>query len=331
MSRRRRLDVAVEEWPLVKPFAISRKVDFNAIVVVVRLQAGECRGWGESLPYAHFGETPRSVVVALEARREEIEQSCEVTVSELGLRGAAANALDCALVDLASKEGGVPAWQLLKEDEPGPLQTVMTITLDTPEKMAQEALKHSAFGVLKVKLGAPDGDVDRMRAIREARPDARLICDANEGWGVDALSAYVDPFVQLCVEMIEQPCARGSDDEGMLMNLDLPIALCADESCHVAGDVERLVGMYDIINIKLDKTGGIRGALELVRAAKAHEFEIMVGCMLGTSLAMAPAMLVGQHAKYVDLDGPLALAGDRVPEMTYRGGMISPACPALWG
>lgn len=329
MRNLRKLEIAIEEWPLVQPFVISRGVDRSAIVVVVRLTQGGATGWGESTPYGRYDETPQSVVNAIDACRGPIENDRHVTARGLGLRGAAANALDCALVDLACKRDRTSAWQLLRQAEPRPLQTTITITLDTPEKMAADALRWPTFPLIKVKLGAGDGDMERIEAIRAARPDARLICDANEGWTVDQLENYARTLARCGVEMVEQPCRAGLD-EG-LRHVDIPIALCADESCHVAADVEGLVGKYDVVNIKLDKAGGVTGAFELAAAAQTHGLKVMVGCMLGTSLAMAPALLAGQLAAYVDLDGPLALSRDRSPAMTYCDGVVCPAPSALWG
>jgi L-alanine-DL-glutamate epimerase-like enolase superfamily enzyme len=195
--------------------------------------------------------------------------------------------------------------------------------------MAADSLKWPGFKLLKVKLGEKQGDVERIEAIRKARPDARLICDANEGWSAEQLKAFAAPLAELGVEMIEQPLPSAMDEA--LRGLDLPLKICADESCHVAADVEKLVGKYKLVNVKLDKAGGITGALELIAAAKRQGMEIMVGCMLGTSLAMAPGLLAGQHAAYVDLDGPLALSRDREPAMSFNAGMVSPAPPELWG
>ncbi|MET0273752.1 MAG: dipeptide epimerase [Phenylobacterium sp.] len=321
--------MAIEDWPLTKPFAISRSVDLSAIVVVVRLTEDGAAGRGESTPYARYGETPQGVVDAIEAFRDAIEGDAGVSAKALGLRGAAANALDCALVDLACKRRGEPAWRLLGQAEPRPLTTTATVSLDTPSRMAADAATWPGFGLLKLKLGEGDGDLERVAAVRRARPDARLICDANEGWSVDQLVNYAGALADLGVEMVEQPCPEGKD-EG-LRGLDLPLLLCADESCHVAADVESLVGKYQLANIKLDKAGGITGALELAQAAQERGMEIMVGCMIATSLAIAPGILAGQLARYVDLDGATTLREDREPPVSYRGGQVHPAPRALWG
>ncbi len=330
MSKRRTMDVQIEEWPLVRPFVISRSIDTSAIVVTVRLREGASTGAGESTPYGRYEETPESVMADIESCREAIESGDSISAAALGLKGAAANAVDCALVDLACKKRGTPAWRLLGlDDAPGPLATTATLVLGTPEAMAAEAAQFAGFSILKVKLGAGDDDMARLEAIRKARPGVRLICDANEGWSVEQFIGYADALAAAGVEMVEQPCPANAD-EG-LRGLKLPVLVCADESCHVAADVEALVGKYDLVNIKLDKTGGITGALELAMEARRRDMGIMVGCMLATSLAMAPAILAGQYARYVDLDGPLALTRDRTPPVEYRGGKVFPAPPALWG
>lgn len=329
MSSWRELRVVVEEWPLFQPFVISRGAELSVTVVVVSISHNGVTGWGESTPYPRYGETPEGVAKDIEAHRAAIESQEGVTAIGLGLRGAAANALDCALVDLAAKRQGLPAWRVLNQAEPKPLLTTATVTIASPEKMAADAAKWPGFKLLKVKLGEREGDVARIEAIRKARPDVRLICDANEGWSIDQLKSYAAPLARLGVEMIEQPLPAAQDEA--LRGLGLPLLLCADESCHVAADVAGLVGKYDLANVKLDKAGGIAGALELIAAAKANKMGLMVGCMLGTSLAMAPGLIAGQHARYVDLDGPLALSRDRSPPMVFDGGMVSPASSALWG
>ena len=330
MTAPRQMSVAIEEWPLVKPFRISRGADASVVVVVVEVREGSAVGRGEATPYARYDETPSGVKADIEAVRERVESGAGADARALGLRGAAANALDCALVDLEAKLAGTSAWRWLGEAAPQPLVTTMTVTLDDdPEAMAREALKYSSYGLLKLKLGAADGDVERVRAVRKARPDARLICDVNEGWSAERLQAYAPELHALGVLMIEQPCPAG--DDGALAGLRLPIPLCADESCHVAADVEGLAGRYDLVNVKLDKAGGLRGALELVEAARAHGMDVMVGCMLGTSLAMAPGVIAGQHAVYVDLDAPLSLTRDRAHGLAYRDGVVGLPAPELWG
>lgn len=327
----REMKVAVEHWPLLKPFVISRGVDYDAVVVVVTLTGPDGKvGRGEATPYARYGESPETVIADIEAARTAIEGEDRPYLSALGLKGAAANAVDCALIDLAAKQAGVPAWKLLDQPAPVALPVTATIILGEPAQMAEDARCAPTSSLLKIKLGGGDGrDMARMEAVRDAVPRMRLICDANEGWNLAELVDYAPVLHRLGVEMVEQPLPAGQD-EG-LAGLSLPVKLCADESCHVAADIGGLVGRYDLVNIKLDKTGGLRGALELVRAARANDMGVMVGCMLSTSLAMAPGVIAAQAAAYVDLDAPLALARDRVPPMAYEGGLILPPPAELWG
>ena len=329
MTPLRSMTVEIQHWPLINPFVISRGADLTATVVVVCIEENGVRGWGESTPYPRYSETAESVMADIEACREAIEYDPAMTASRLGLLGAAGNAVDCALVDLACKLQGVRAYELFRRPPPEAVQTTATIVLDTPAIMAADAAGYAGFPLIKLKLGTGDEDMERVKAVRRARPDARIICDANEGWSADKLDNYAGTLAKFGVEMVEQPC-HADDDEG-LRHLKLPILICADESCHVAADVEGLVDKYDLINIKLDKAGGISGALELGWAAEMHEMGVMLGCMLGTSLAMAPGVLAAQGARYVDLDGPLALTRDRQPSLTFRDGQVFPSDPELWG
>ncbi len=327
----RTMEIAVEKWPLVKPFVISRSIDYDATVITVTLtdEAGN-RGHGESTPYARYDESTESVMADIEGARAAIEGEEKPDLAALGLKGAAANAVDCALIDLAAKQSGKPAWELLGQPEPGPLLSTVTVILGEPEEMAKDAVAASAGGLLKIKLGAADGrDMERLEAIRAAVPDVRLFCDANEGWDLAALIEYGPTLKRLGIEMVEQPLPAGQDQD--LAGLDYPVKLCADESCHVAADIPNLVGLYDLVNVKLDKTGGLTPALELVKAAREADMGIMVGCMLSTSLAMAPALIASQGAVYSDLDAPFAISEDRVPPMEYVNGWIQPASPELWG
>lgn len=329
MKRVRQMTVAIEHWPLLRPFVISRGAQTVTHVVVVSLTQDGVTGWGESTPYPRYGESPENVVSAIDSSREGIESDAAIDTAALGLRGAAANAVDCAAVDLRAKLSKTPAWRMLGLLRLDPLRTTATVVLGDPQTMAAHAMEWKDFSLIKVKLGAGEGDMDRIAAVRRARPDATLICDANEGWSVAQLSSFADPLKRAGVSMIEQPCKEG-EDEG-LRGLKYPIPICADESCHTAGDVEKLIGKYDLVNVKLDKAGGITGALALVAAAQKHKMGIMTGCMLGTSLAMAPGVLAGQAATYVDLDGPLALKQDRPHPLIFSGGKVAPASPALWG
>jgi len=242
--------------------------------------------------------------------------------------GAARNAVDCALWDYRAKQTGNPVHTLLDLPAPGPVTTAYTLSLDTPQNMLESAKSNAARPLLKMKL-AGEGDPDRVKAVRKGAPDSRLIVDANEAWTIDIYRQMVPQLVDLNVEMIEQPFPAGEDSA--LANLDRPIAICADESCHDRQSLASLRGLYDIINIKLDKTGGLTEALALKKTAESMDFDIMVGCMVATSLAMAPAILVAQEVAYVDLDGPLLLAEDRDTPLVYEGSTVHPAKPELWG
>jgi L-alanine-DL-glutamate epimerase-like enolase superfamily enzyme len=324
-----KLVLARESWPIAGAFNISRGSKTTAEVVVASLEASGCRGRGECVPYARYGETVTGVVQALEDRRSEIERGLVPSeIPGLSLPKAAANALDCALWDLEAKVSGRPAWQLLGLAEPGPVLTAYTLSLDSPDVMAAAAKREAHRPLLKLKLGKP-GDTERLQAVRQAAPEARLIVDANEGWPVDALPHFLDLCAALGVELIEQPLPAADDDA--LHGLERKVALCADEAAHGRQDLERLCGKYDAINIKLDKAGGLTEALALKEAALALGFDIMVGCMLATSLAMAPAMLVAQGARFVDLDGPLLLSKDREPAIRFEQSLMRPAPRDLWG
>jgi len=329
MTARRRIRVSIEAWPLVRPFTISRGSETVVSVVLVECRDGGFTGRGEATPYGRYDETPESVVAAIESARDVIERADRPSAAGAGLRGAAANAVDCALIDLACKQQSKRAWDLLGLPAPRALPTTVTISLDTPANMAAQAKAMPFSTLVKVKLGAPAGDLDRVRAVRGAVPRARIICDANEGWSVSQLEAYAPILRDLGVELIEQPLPANSDDA--LAMLDLPIPICADESCHTAADVDRIAARYDAVNIKLDKAGGLTGALALVAAARRRDMIVMVGCMLGTSLAMAPGLIAAQGAEFVDLDGPLALTRDRDLHLVYRDGMVLPPDRELWG
>jgi L-alanine-DL-glutamate epimerase-like enolase superfamily enzyme len=249
-------------------------------------------------------------------------------LAEILSPGAARNALDCALWDLAAKSTGEPAWTLAGLSEPTPLVTAFTLSIDSPENMAAMARSNAHRPLLKLKLTG-DGDLGRVAAVRQSAPRARLIVDANEAWTRTDYEALAPALNALGVEMIEQPFRAG--DDAILAELPRPVALCADESCHDAASLDRLVGLYDVINIKLDKTGGLTEALNLRALALERGVAVMVGCMVATSLAMAPAMLVAQGARYVDLDGPLLLARDRQPGLSFTNSVIQPPPSALWG
>jgi L-Ala-D/L-Glu epimerase len=320
---------AHESWPIAGTFTIARGSKTAADVVVVKLSRNGFTGQGECVPYARYNETVPQVLAALEAARPAIETlTSRDDIATLALPYAARNALDCAVWDLQCKEAGVEAWKLAGLTEPHALTTAYTLSIDTPEVMAAAAKAAIGRTLLKLKLGRT-GDVERLAAIRSAVPDARLIVDANEGWLPDILPAMLAACAQYGVELVEQPLPANNDEA--LLNLPRTTIICADESAHGIESLNALKGKYDAVNIKLDKTGGLTPALKMAKAAKAEGFKIMVGCMLGTSLSMAPAFLVAQQAEYVDLDGPLLLAKDRVPSITYDGSSMQPPPSALWG
>ncbi len=324
-----KLTITSESWPIAGNFTISRGSKATAEVVVVTLQDGEFIGRGECVPYPRYNETVQGVVAALEAARSSIEQGItRGDVSRLLAARAARNALDCALWDLEAKRIGKPVWQLAELGTPHPLTTAYTLSLDTPEEMAKAAEEASHRPLLKLKLGR-DGDIERLKLIRRAAPKSRLIIDANEGWKPDQLPDLLKACVDVGVELIEQPLP--AEDDEALRSFEHTVAICADESAHDRGNLQKLVGKYDAINIKLDKAGGLTEALSLAKAATDLNFKIMMGCMLATSLAMAPAMLVAQSAQVIDLDGPLLLARDRNPGITFDGSLMYPPPPELWG
>jgi L-Ala-D/L-Glu epimerase len=328
-SLKPRLAVRRDSWPLAKPFTISRGSRTVAEVVVAEVSNGALRGRGEGVPYGRYGETVDGVVAALEGMSEAIAGGlARAALQEAMEPGAARNALDVAFWDLEAKQAGTSVWALAGIDEPKPVVTAYTLSVDTPERMAAAAQAEAQRPLLKVKLTGA-GDLDRVRAVRAGAPKATLIVDANEAWTLDHLREYGPSLAELGVALIEQPLPAGQDEA--LATLPHPVPLCADESCHTSADLSDLVGRYDYVNIKLDKTGGLTEALILLEAARAGGFKIMVGCMVGSSLAMAPAMLLAQRAEFVDLDAPLLLARDRQPGLRYEGSIVYPPKPNLWG
>lgn len=323
------LNVHSETWPLGGRFVISRGGKTAADVVVVELEEGALVGRGECVPYARYGETVDGVMATISALEGDLGKGLDrKRLQEALPPGAARNALDCALWDLDAKRTGRPAWQLAGLGEPGPVTTAYTISLGPPEEMATAAARNADRPLLKLKLGGR-GDLARVRAVRGHAPGARLIVDANEAWSAEQLTELSPAFADLGVELIEQPLPAGKDEA--LATLDRPVPVCADESCHDRQGLARLGGLYDAVNVKLDKAGGLTEALALVAAARTAGFGIMVGCMLATSLAMAPALLVAQLADFVDLDGPLLLERDRERPVRYTGNTAYPPDPALWG
>jgi L-Ala-D/L-Glu epimerase len=323
------LSVRIERWPLANAFTISRGSKTEAVVVVAELGDGIHRGRGESVPYARYHESPDRVVAAIEAMRPALERGLDrAALQEAMPPGAARNALDCAFWDIEAKRSGRRAAELAGIAAPKPLITAYTISLGPPAEMAQAAARAADRPLLKVKLGG-GGDGERIAAVRRAAPKAELIVDANEGWGDDNLVQNLAACAEAGVTLIEQPLPEGRD--AALLRIKRPIPVCADESVHDRASLAALAGKYDAINVKLDKTGGLTEALALAAEAQRQGFAIMVGCMVATSLAMAPAMLLAQRASVVDLDGPLLLAKDRPEGLRYAGSLAYPPESALWG
>jgi L-Ala-D/L-Glu epimerase len=324
-----KFDVKIESWPIAGSFTISRGSKTTAEVVVVSLEKDGAIGRGEGVPYARYSETTSGSLEALSAGRKKIESGISrQEVSDLKLPKSAANALDCALWDIEAKLSGVPVWQRAGLAKPNPIETAYTLSLNSPSEMATQAAANRHRPVLKLKLGQ-QGDTERLRLIRLAAPTSKLIVDANEGWNSDILEEMLDACEKASVSLVEQPLPAGHDES--LRDLKPKILICADESVHGIESLDGLLGKYNAINIKLDKTGGLTGALALAKQARAMDMKIMVGCMLATSLSMAPALLLAQNAEFVDLDGPLLLAQDREPGLNYAGSKVFPARPELWG
>jgi L-alanine-DL-glutamate epimerase-like enolase superfamily enzyme len=324
----RRLKVAQQSWPITGGFRISRGAKTAADVVVVELSDGTATGRGECVPYARYGETVDGVAAAINAHGEALcEGLSRGELQTLMPPGAARNAVDCALWDLDAKLSGKRAWQLAGFGM-ARLTTAYTLSLDTADNMALAAANAAHRPLLKVKLGQ-NGDAERLRAIRAAAPDTRLIVDANEGWSPADIVAMFAVCAETGVELVEQPLP--ADDDALLAQIPRPIPVCADESAHGLASLDAITGRYDAVNIKLDKTGGLTEALALAAAAQDRGLTIMVGCMLGTSLAMAPAMVAAQQATVVDLDGPLLLTEDRVPGIEFDGSTMLEPPAALWG
>ncbi|HWK32917.1 MAG TPA: N-acetyl-D-Glu racemase DgcA [Hyphomicrobium sp.] len=319
------IEATAEAWPLARPFVIARGAKTEAHVVVAHVAAGGHSGRGEAVPYARYGETVEGALDALRALSGPLTRA---SIAAVLPPGAARNALDCALWDLEAKRAGKRAWQIAGVPAPQPALTCYTLSLGTPEEMANQAASVPHLKLLKLKLGG-DGDDARMHAVRHARPDARLVADANEAWRADQLGEFLAAAAASGMELIEQPLPAGSD--AALAEISHPVPICADESAHTAADLPQLAGRYDAVNIKLDKTGGLTQALAMAKAAKASGFKIMVGSMVATSLAAAPALLMASYADWVDLDGPLLLARDRIPPLAIAAGIISPPAPELWG
>ncbi|WP_284165800.1 N-acetyl-D-Glu racemase DgcA [Frigidibacter sp. SD6-1] len=314
-----------ETFPLAQAFTISRGSKTEARVVTATVARGGALGRGECVPYARYGETVESVLAQIATLPPDVTRDA---LRSLLPPGAARNAVDCALWDREAKQTGQPVWRLAGLAPPGPLTTAYTLSLDAPDAMRRAAADQAHRPLLKIKLGTPD-DMPRLEAVRAGAPKARIIIDANEGWTAETYTDLAPHLARLGVALVEQPLPAGDDDA--LAGMERPVAVCADESCHDRTSLGNLRGKYDLINIKLDKTGGLTEALELRAAAEAEGFGIMVGCMVGSSLGMAPALLAAQGATYVDLDGPLLLSQDRDRPLRYEGSTVHPATPDLWG
>ncbi|CAN7327382.1 dipeptide epimerase [Bradyrhizobium sp. LjRoot220] len=325
----RQLVARIERWPIAGSFTISRGAKTEAVTIVAEVSHGGRTGRGECVPYPRYGETPEATLAALQAMQEPVSRGLDRTALQAAMpAGAARNALDCALLDLEAKSRKQRVWTLLGRPAPRACTTAFTISLGTPEAMAAATAKAARRPLLKIKLGG-DGDGMRIAAVRKAAPESELIVDANEAWTSDNLERNLNACAELGVTLVEQPLAAAND--GALARIKRPIAVCADESVHDRASLSGLRERYDAVNIKLDKTGGLTEALAMADTARALGFEIMIGCMVATSLAMAPAMLLAPQARFVDLDGPLLLARDRDGGLRYEGSLVYPPEATLWG
>ncbi len=325
----RDISVESERFPIAGRFTISRGSKTEAEVLTCIISDGKYAGRGECVPYRRYGETLQSVREAIEAVRTEIANGAtHEALIDLMQPGAARNAVDCALWDLEAKAAGRRVHEIMDLRPPKRLETAFTLSLGEAEAMAAEACSNAARPLLKVKVGG-DGDIARIRAVVKAAPESRVILDANEGWNEQNIRENLAAAAELGVALIEQPLPAGND--AILRGIPHPVPICADESVHTASDLAGLVGLYEAVNIKLDKAGGLTAAIALRDRARGLGFSVMVGCMVGTSLAMAPAVLLAQDADFVDLDGPLLLARDRSPGLLYEGSLVSAPEAALWG
>jgi len=323
------LSARIERWPIAGSFTISRGAKTEAVTVVAEVSRDGHTGRGECVPYPRYGEIPEATLAALQSMQEPLGRGLDRRALQAAMpAGAARNALDCALLDLEAKCSGRRVWNLLGRPAPRACITAYTISLGSPEAMAAATAKAAHRPLLKIKLGG-DGDGARIAAVRKAAPESELIVDANEAWTVHNLERNLAECAEVGVTLVEQPLAAGEDEA--LGRIKRAVAVCADESVHDLKSLDGLRERYDAVNIKLDKTGGLTEALAMADAAQALGFEIMVGCMVATSLAMAPAMLLAYHARFVDLDGPLLLARDRDGGLRYDGSLVYPPDAALWG
>lgn len=319
------LTVTPDTFALAQTFTISRGSKTHAHVLTVRVTRGGVTGWGECVPYARYGETLESVTAQINSLPDGITRAALQAALP---PGAARNAVDCALWDWEAKAAGKRVWQLAGLHAPGPKEVTYTLSLDTPDAMRAMAASHAHRPVLKIKLGTPD-DMPRLEAVRQGAPASKIIIDANEGWTPEVYADLAPHLVRLGVALVEQPLPAGKDE--MLAEIARPLPVCADESCFDAASLPALVGKYDMVNLKLDKTGGLTEALHTRDAAARMGLRLMVGCMVGSSLAMAPAVLVAQSAEVSDLDGPLLLREDRPYPLHYDDLGVHPSDPQLWG
>ena len=323
------LTARIERWPIAGAFTISRGAKTEAVTVVAEIRRGNLTGRGECVPYARYGETPDATLAAILAMQDRLGAGLDRLELQASMpAGAARNALDCALLDLEAKAAGQRIWDVLGRPAPHPCTTAYTISLGTPDAMAAATAKAAYRPLLKIKLGSDD-DAARIKAVRKEAHECQLIVDANEAWTPENLERNLAACEEAGVTLVEQPLPAGQDEA--LAHIRRPMAVCADESVHELSSLAGLRGRYDAINIKLDKAGGLSEALAMADAAEALGFEIMVGCMVATSLSMAPAMLLAPQARFVDLDGPLLLAADRDSGLRYEGSTVYPPDAALWG
>ena len=319
------IQAKVEIFPLAHVFRISRGARTQAEVVTVTIEKDGVTGRGECVPYARYNETLESVIKQVESLPADIDKE---TLQDTLPPGAARNAVDCALWDFECKKRDQRIWKIAGIQVPEQKITAYTLSLDEPKNMFKQAEKNSNRPLLKIKLGTPN-DMPRLEAVRKGAPNSEIIVDANEGWDAELYSQLAPELVRLGVKLVEQPLP--ADQDGDLIGLPRPLPICADESCHDRKSLEKLIGKYDFVNIKLDKTGGLTEALLLKNKALEAGFKIMVGCMVGSSLAMAPATLIAQNATFVDLDGPLLLAHDRRHGLLYDESWVHPPVKDLWG
>ena len=319
------IQAKVEIFPLAHVFRISRGARTQAEVVTVTIEKDGVTGRGECVPYARYNETLESVIKQVESLPADIDKE---TLQDTLPPGAARNAVDCALWDFECKKRDQRIWKIAGIQVPEQKITAYTLSLDEPKNMFKQAEKNSNRPLLKIKLGTPN-DMPRLEAVRKGAPNSEIIVDANEGWDAELYSQLAPELVRLGVKLVEQPLP--ADQDGDLIGLPRPVPICADESCHDRKSLEKLIGKYDFVNIKLDKTGGLTEALKLKDKALEAGFKIMVGCMVGSSLAMAPATLIAQNATFVDLDGPLLLAHDRRHGLLYDESWVHPPSKDLWG